>query len=268
VDSVISGDREKIKRCVPSLRVSLALRSLLRRPIRSVRAVAGYFKREFAVRFSPKNLETICILGPHGCGKTTIIESLMPILESSAKILERRDINPRLLFGRTALGEAATSGSSAGLPGRSPVSVAMLGELLIKEWLIHFSKKQSIVLRLDESYYHDLLINLKGRSDEGPVWLVRLFLRLFPSPDLWILLDPAAGGLHSENQDVISGETLRQLEAYRSFVKARKRYVVLDASKPPASVTETAYAAIIDVLAQRTDRQFKNRFGSVGIRCL
>jgi thymidylate kinase len=97
---------------------------------------------------------------------------------------------------------------------------------------------------------------------------VRLFLRLFPSPDLWILLDPAAGGLHSENQDVISGETLRQLEAYRSFVKARKRYVVLDASKPPASVTETAYAAIIDVLAQRTDRQFKNRFGSVGIRCL
>jgi len=268
VDSVISGDREKIKRCVPSLRVSLALRSLLRRPIRSVRAVAGYFKREFAVRFSPKNLETICILGPHGCGKTTIIESLMPILESSAKILERRDINPRLLFGRTALGEAATSGPSAGLPGRSPVSVAMLGELLIKEWLIHFSKKQSIVLRLDESYYHDLLINPKGRSDEGPVWLVRLFLRLFPSPDLWILLDPAAGGLHSENQDVISGETLRQLEAYRSFVKARKRYVVLDASKPPASVTETAYAAIIDVLAQRTDRQFKNRFGSVGIRCL
>jgi thymidylate kinase len=260
VDSVIGGDREKIQHCVPSLRLSLAFRSLSRQPIRSARAVTGYFKREFAVRFSPKNLETICIFGPHGCGKTTIIEGLMPILQSSAKIVEKRDLNTRLLFGRASLGEAVTSGSRAKLSGRSLVSMTMLVAWLVKEWLSHFSKKQSIVLRIDENSCHDLFIHSERHSYGGPVWFARLLAKLFPSPDLWILLDPAVDGLHSKSQDIFSEETIKQHEAYRSFAKTKKQYVIFDASKSPASVTEEAYAAIIDALAQRTERQIKSRF--------
>jgi hypothetical protein len=137
--------------------------------------------------------------------------------------------------------------------------MAMLVARFVEEWLSHFSKKQSIVLRIDENCYHDMFIHLERHGYGGPVWFVRLFAKLFPSPDLWILLDPAAEGLHSKNQDVLPAETLRLLEAYRSFVKTREQYVILDASKPAASVTEEAYAAIIDALAQRTDRQLKNR---------
>jgi hypothetical protein len=260
VDSVIGGDREEIKRCVRSLRLSLALRSFLRRPIQSAGAVTGYFKREFAVRLSPKNLETVCILGPHGCGKTTIIEGLMPMLQSSAKILEERDLNTRLLFRRVPPAGAATSGSRDKLPGRSLVSMAMLVARFVEEWLSHFSKKQSIVLRIDENCYHDLVINPERHDYGGPAWFARLFVKLFPSPDLCILLDPAAEGLRSKNQNIVSEKTFKQLEAYRSFAKTRKQYVILDASKSAASVTEEAYAAIIDALAQRTESQLKNRF--------
>jgi hypothetical protein len=36
--------------------------------------------------------------------------------------------------------------------------------------------------------------------------------------------------------------------------------VILDASKPPAAVTEDAYAAIIDTLAERANKELKDRF--------
>jgi hypothetical protein len=116
------------------------------------------------------------------------------------------------------------------------------------------------VLRIDESSYHDLFINPEKCGYEGPQWFARLIVRLFPSPDLRILLDPAEEALLPNHQEVLPAETLRLLEAYRSFVKTRKRCVILDASKSATSVTEEAYAAIIDTLAQRTDRQLKNRF--------
>jgi hypothetical protein len=54
--------------------------------------------------------------------------------------------------------------------------------------------------------------------------------------------------------------TLREREAYRSFVKTRKKYIILDAERSQTSVTEEAYAAIIDALTLLTDRQLKNRF--------
>jgi hypothetical protein len=43
-------------------------------------------------------------------------------------------------------------------------------------------------------------------------------------------------------------------------VKSRKKYVILDASKPLAAVVEDAYVAIIDTLAERADKQLKRRF--------
>jgi hypothetical protein len=66
--------------------------------------------------------------------------------------------------------------------------------------------------------------------------------------------------MQSRNHEVLSAQTLRQLEACRSFVKTRNRYVILGVGKPAASVTEDAYSAIIDMLVQRTDRRLKNRF--------
>ena len=73
--------------------------------------------------------------------------------------------------------------------------------------------------------------------------------------DLWILLDPAMGAEGGE----LTAQAARQLEAYRLFVKSRKQHIILNAANPPAS-REDVYAAIIDMLVQRTDNKFGNRF--------
>jgi thymidylate kinase len=73
------------------------------------------------------------------------------------------------------------------------------------------------------------------------------------------LLDQGAEGLQSRQNKVLTEQTLKQLEAYRSFVKARKRYVIVDASQPAESIREMAYSAVIDMLERRTARLFKSR---------
>ena len=96
----------------------------------------------------------------------------------------------------------------------------------------------------------------------GPMQFTRLIGKLAPSPDLWILLDP--GSKESESKKQLPAEMLRQLEAYRAFVKTRKRYIVLDANLPLDDLVNRAYDAIINALEQITyDRKLKGRVSSL-----
>jgi hypothetical protein len=73
------------------------------------------------------------------------------------------------------------------------------------------------------------------------------------------LLDPAPEAKQSRSRETAPTETVSQLEAYRRFAKTKQEHVILDASKPAAGITEDMYAAIIDALAQRTNRKLEAR---------
>lgn len=260
VDSVIGGDRGKILSCVSSLRVSLVLRNLLRGPVHSILGVARYYAYEVVVRCTPKTLEAVRISDPDGCCKATIIDSLMPLLRYSAKLVERRHFAPQFTLEHEPLEKNVRANPRAGAICVPSVSMAKIARWLLEEWLSQFRKRQNLTLRIIESSYYDLLIDSGDRRNGIPRWFARLIGKLFPSPDLWILLDVSAKTMQSISREFLSAGTLKQREAYRSFVKTRKRYIILDAEKPPASVAEEAYAAIIDTLALRTARQLRNRF--------
>jgi hypothetical protein len=257
VDSVIRGDRVKILGCVRSLRVSLGLRSLLHRPVRSILAFVRHYTNELAIRFSPKTLETICILGPDGCGKAEMIEALMLMLQSSAAEVKEHHYTPWFAFKNRSRAQFPSTGSSPEGQAGSMVKVVLW---LLDEWLRQFIGKKNLTLRICESCCHELSIDPQRYGYGGPMWFARLVGKLFPPPDLWVLLDSTSDVSKSENEPIPSSITHAQLAAYRAFVKARKRYVILDASGPADCVAEGAYAAIIDTLAELTDRKLKNRF--------
>lgn len=260
VDSVIDGDRQSILGCVRQLRTSIALRSLMHRPFRGALAVARYYAREFALRYSPKNLEEICVLGPDGSGTTEIIENLMPMLRRSAAVVETRHSGLRLSLGKKTSVRSVSSDSLVEARNGSLGSIMRIALWVVKEWQSQFTKKNNLTLRISESRGDDLFIAPQWRRLDCPVWFARLAGKMLPSPDLWILLDQDAGAVQSRIQVLPTGETAGQLEAYRSFVKTKSRCVILDASKSVPNVTEDAYAAIIDTLAQRTDGVLKGRF--------
>jgi len=259
VDSVIGGDRQKIIDCIRPLRISLALRSLLLRPAGSTLAIARHYAREFVYRYSAQSIEFVCILGPDGCGNAKIIDALMPMLQSTAVVVERRPFKPRFSFGRSLRDKTADSASHAEAPGGG-ASMGMIVMWLVEEWFDLIFGKLNLKLCVYEGCYQDMLIDPQKYRYGGPMWFARLVGKLFPSPDLWVLLDISAEAVQSKNQEFPSAEALRQLEAYRAFVKTRKRYVILDASQSIDCITENAYAAIIDTLAQRADRKLKRRF--------
>jgi len=260
VDSVTVCDRTRILGCVRSLRVSLALRNLLYKPIHSVLAIARHYGGELAIRYSPKMLHTICIFGLDVTDNTAIIDDLTPMLQSTAVVVEKRHLMPALSLGRQSRDIPPSTDIFEDAPRGWLASMTIATLLLIQEWMTQLAENVNLTLRIYDGCHHELSFNPKKYRYGGPKWFTRLIGKIFPSPDLWILLDDPANELQSSSQEFLSTEKLRLRDAYRFFVKARKRYIILDTGRPTASVAEEAYAAIIDTLELCTERQLKSRF--------
>jgi energy-coupling factor transporter ATP-binding protein EcfA2 len=258
VDSVIDGDRRTIMDCVGPLRRSLGLRCFLRRPFQSIAAVARFYRMEFVARYLPRNLETVCIIGREGSGKTSLIQSLIPILQWSANTVEKRDVNPPAIAGRALQQIAEGAGYRDGSHSGWFASIAKVVRLQLTIWLSQIIREMNLLLRLCEGCYQDLLIDPQGYGYNGPMWFAQLIGKLLPQHDLWILLEAPVEAMQTSHQQPESGKILRQLEAYRAFVKTRRKYVILDSSQPADRVVGGAYAAIIDALAQRTARRLRS----------
>jgi hypothetical protein len=260
VDAVICEDRRRVTRCVRPLRTALMLRSLRDRPARSILDLVRYHARVFTIRVSPKTIEAVSILDPTHCGRRTIWEGLLQMLENSAKYVEQRQIGPvRAIECEPSNGSEAKD-LSLRTSSKPQISMTKVVGWFVEDWASRLLGKSNLTLHLCEESYHDLLIDPKSYSYSGPIWFVRLVCALLPASELWILLDPSSDGLQSENEPAALAKTHAQLEAYRSFVKTRKRYVILDANSPAAKIREGAYSAIIDTLADRAERTLKNRF--------
>jgi hypothetical protein len=258
VDSVIDGERQRILGCIRPARISLCLRSLLHKPFRSSLAIIRFYVGQFRYLYSPKSIETVCILDPSGYGETWLIDSVAQMLQSSAKLIEKRDLQRRVALGRTSQGKTAGADSHANSPSGSLASMAMIVAWLVEEWLGRVVGRKILTIRIYDPYYHDLLIDPQRYRYGGPMWFARFVGKLFPSPGLWILPDPTAEGLQTANKSVSAAVRCSELEAYRAFVKTRKNCVVIDVNQPAEQTIECAYRAIVDTLARRADRRLKH----------
>lgn len=230
-DAVISGDRPRILGMIGRLRKALLLRSLLRQPLRSLAAIIHHHASELCIRHSPQLLEQVAFLAPSAPGQSSIIQTLLPRLQSFAVKVESK-------------------------PAARPGSGLVAGLLcwMEKEWLSLFEEKKNLTLRV-RTGYGPLFHGAVGQSDP-PVWLIRLIGTLTPSPALCIRLAEGAG----ENSAESRADLIVRHEACQAFLKTRKRLVVLDASLPPETVVECAYGAIVDALVQQAAKKLNKRF--------
>ena len=264
VDAVTEGDRRKILGLIRPLRVALNLRCLLREPLRGIIDTARYYLSIFRNRFSPKYIETVCILGLGDCGQAAIIDGLIPMLHSAAKVVDKYQFWLRPTFRREPSEINGSLDSRVGASSRSLSSMVNAVQWLLREWKNQFLGRMELTLRFVEDCGQRLSVDPENYSYHGPVWFARLLGKLFPSPDLWILLDPVGEGLQSRDGKISPAETLRQLEAYRSFVRTKKSMLHSRPASQSPTVTEEAYAAIIEMLAQRTETGYsRNRFQSL-----
>jgi hypothetical protein len=102
-----------------------------------------------------------------------------------------------------------------------------------------FKPRRNLSLHIYESAGNDA----ESKGNREPKNFAELVRNLPSSFDLCLLLDASPGNLQSKKEEVL---------------RSKARIVILDASQPLDRIAEDAYAAIIDTLAERTDRTMKN----------
>lgn len=260
VDSVIEGDRQRILNCVKPLRRAIGLRSFSRASLIGVRAVASYYKHEFALRYLPRTLETICILRQSDGGKTPIAARLALMLQYSAGSVEVNYGGRQSASETSSPARSLCASSDSKLQSRLRIAGPTIIRSLLDEWSRAFPKSRNLTLQINECRYDDSFIALRWHRPNYPAWIAHFMARITPSYDIWVLLDEHARDRQSKAPSAPDDELAELFEACSAFIKTRSRYAILNASVPDADITEEAYAAIVDLLTQRTEGRIKGRF--------
>jgi thymidylate kinase len=138
-----------------------------------------------------------------------------------------------------------------GKPPRSALtSLAKIFVWLLEEWYATFFQEKNQALLICDRYYHDLLVDPMRYRYGAPLWAARLIGMLMPRPRLWVLLDAPAEVLQTRKQEVSMEETLRQRNAYLSFVRSQKNHAIVDASQSLDKVIADAQHAISSALVE------------------
>jgi hypothetical protein len=257
-DAILAGDKKAILGCIGPLRRSLVLRSILRRPMASAVRIAKHYVAVIKVRNSPATIETACILDATGLMTAPLIEMLVPLLKGAAKFVERHD---REFPGGANLNADVPGGAKGG----RRLSMTSLVEWLIREWSGRVFGKRNLTLRLYDGYYADVLIDRSRSVYGGPLWFARAVCKLFPNPDVWILLKDSTDDSGSEHRKSWPQSSPEKTDPYLAFLGSEHRYITVIRNRPTSDIVEDTYGGILETLARMTERKLKRRFGAVGM---
>ena len=250
-DAVISNDKERLLAMLPRLRKGLFFRSLVRAPLRSGLAVIKHYLRELYIRFTSAFVETVCILGPDGAGKSIISTKVQKKLINTAKVIRVRHLKPELF--RRGQDRGPVIHPHAQAPRSIFGSVLKLLAWLAECWIDRFAHGyRDGALEIWDRYYHDLLVDPVRYRYGGPTWIARWVGKLIPKCGLWILLDAAPEIIQARKQEVPLHETTRQRQAYLDLMQGFDNAVVVDASQPLENVVADVSSAIVNYMAQPT----------------
>jgi hypothetical protein len=104
---------------------------------------------------------------------------------------------------------------------------------------------------LFDRYSDDLLVDPRRYRYGGPKWAARLWRRLIPRPDLFLVLDIPKERLRERKVEVAPQELDRQVRAYREFVANTPNAILLDGSGPIEEVVAQARDALLEHLHLR-----------------
>ncbi len=202
----------------------------------------------------------IVILGPDGCGKSSVIDALKNDLSDTFKTIDYFHLKFRLKPGSQHQNTRPVS-NPQGQKTYSPLlsMIKLLYFLIIYNlgYWVHAQRIHSPDhLLIFDRYYHDLIVDPKRFRYGGPEWMSRKVLRWIPKPHLCILLDANPEVLQARKQEVSFAETARQRDAYRALVQEPPQNisgsrqtnhcanVIIDAALPLSAVAQEASTRI------------------------
>lgn len=183
----------------------------------------------------------IAFLGTDGSGKSTIINTIKPLLENKFSIpINYEHLRPNyipslgvVMRKRTSIQEE--NNGTATDPHKLPPS-GILGSLFrLNYYMIdyiwgYFRKiypTQNCIWFFDR-YYYDYLIDQRRARISLPIWILKLYSFFIPQPDLILCLGGEALKIYKRKPETSMEEVTRQIQALECFCKKHKRTVWID----------------------------------------
>jgi thymidylate kinase len=201
----------------------------------------------------------IVLLGPDGCGKSSVISALEASPPGCFKRVTTYHLRPRCFLKNTD-STPVTQPHAQGPRGAFLSTIKIFYFLLdyTVGWLVNlYSQRTERSLTVFDRYYHDMLVDPRRYRYGGPMWLARWVGKLIPKPDLWILLDAPPDVLQTRKQEVPFKESARQGEEYLKLVKGMENGVIIDATKSLDEVIGEVNRVIVDSMAKRTENRLE-----------
>lgn len=198
----------------------------------------------------------VAVLGPDGSGKTTVIEHIESELAPAFRKLKRYHLRPH--FGKQGTGSVVTNPHAS--PPRSVLAGLAKMVLFVADYWwgyvrhIYPAKVCSTLVIFDRHFY-DMLVDPTRYRLPPQFWPAKIFAKLIPKPDVWLVLDapPALLVSRKGELDLASAEILTS--RYQAIAQGLPNAYLVSTG---GTIDETYSNAIRPLLTTLAKRQAQN----------
>jgi len=198
------------------------------------------------------------ILGRDGCGKSTFIEQLAPVLEPYFKGIDKFKKFPSVFYKEAIFKKKEPHDNSKphfyAERGRLASFLKLnlvFAEFMLGYWLKVFPSKAKSRLILYDRYFIDVLADPRRYRIKGNRFWIKAMHYMLPKPDLWIILDLPSDVLVKRKQDLTYEMAERLRYPYLDLQKILRNAIVIDNEQELHKSVEVASKFILSHMHEK-----------------
>lgn len=191
----------------------------------------------------------IVLIGPDGCGKTTISTNIRSNMERCFRNVWRFHWRPKLLpkLGKSTPQEIDPSSGEPAAPAPPEKAkyntllsmirfLYYLADFVLGYWLVIYPKKARSTFIVGERYFADILVHPARYGFSLPNWFMRLCSHIVPKPDVIILLSGDPQRIHDRKPELPVDVIRSQLGQYSKEIVHWGEHYTADTNQPADAV--------------------------------
>lgn len=239
-------------------------RFIIRNPLTYLHKQVATSLRKIRRFFKPTGMFVV-LIGPDGCGKTTISGNLRRNMARSFRSVSRFHWRPKLLpkLGRSnsltqdVKNEAELLPAPPEKPKYSPTVslirfIYYFTDFVLGYWLVIYPRRARSTLIVGERYFADILVHPARYGFNLPHWIMRAFSVMVPKPDAIILLSGDAQRIYERKPELDVQTITNQLAKYTQEIMHWGNHYIADTNETADEVLRQVECYLGDLMQQRT----------------